>query len=82
LISLNLLKLRSALSSVAQSSNRQNFVRMAPSSLSMGVRRKFSMEGNVEILLILFRLQCKRTFTKRLLHFMAIVTKIALHWQQ
>jgi len=40
----------------------------------MGVRKNFSMRGNVEILLILFRLltmQCKRPFTKRLLHFTA-----------
>jgi len=83
--SLNLLKLRSALRSIAHSSNRQKFVRMAPSSLSMGVRGKFSMGGNAEILLVLFRLltvQCKRTFTKRFLHFTSIVTKNALGWQQ
>jgi len=45
----------------------------------MGVRRNFSVGGNVEMLLILFKLltmQCKWTFTKALAHFTAIITKI------
>ena len=46
---------------------------MASSPYSIGNLRKFSMGGNVNILLILFRLltmQCKRTFTKRFTHSM------------
>jgi len=75
-ISLNLLKLSSA---VLRTAVIGKLSLQWPQIPFMGVRRNFFMGGNVEILLILFRLltmQCKRTFTKRLLHFTSIATKM------
>jgi len=61
------------LGSIAYSSNRQTFVRMAPSPLSIGIRRNFS-RGATSIFCLYFsgcwRCKCKRTFTKRFTHSM------------
>jgi len=78
LISLNLLKIRSA---VLRTAVIGKISLEWPQSPFPGRPQKFFHGGNVEILLILFRLltmQCKRTFTKRLLYFTAIITKNAL----